>query len=104
MNAMPGSQAGELSRSRIVERIAACWALIKIRQTVLLLATGIAGYLSADPADMSLWKVAIMSLSLFAAISGTTVLNMVIDRDITRGWSEPPGGLCLPGSFPSATI
>ncbi len=97
MNALPGSQAGELSTPRTAEKIAACWVLIKSRQTALLLATGIAGYLSANPADMSLRTIALMILSLFAAISGTTVLNMVIDRDIDArmertAWRPLPAG------------
>ncbi len=97
MNALPGSQVGELTHPRLAERIAAYWVLIKSRQTMLLLATGIAGYLSADPADMSLRTVALMILSLFAAISGTTVLNMVIDRDIDArmertAWRPLPSG------------
>ncbi len=55
--------------------------LIKSAQTSLLLLTGLAGYLSsAHPVD---WKdFSLLTISLFLAISGSTVLNMWYDRDI----------------------
>jgi protoheme IX farnesyltransferase len=57
------------------------WPLIKSSQTGLLLATGIAGYLSA--ATRVGWLTLLgMSLSLFLAISGSTIMNMWYDRDI----------------------
>jgi len=70
------------SQGTLAERAGAYWALIKSRQTLLLLATGVAGYLSARPDAASLQEAALMLLSLFAAISGTTALNMVLDVDI----------------------
>ena len=58
------------------------WPLIKSLQTGLLLATGVAGYLSAvRPAGHWLTIFGLMG-SLFLAISGSTVLNMAYDRDI----------------------
>ena len=58
------------------------WSLIKSLQTGLLLATGVAGYLSAvRPAGHWLTILGLMG-SLFLAISGSTVLNMAYDRDI----------------------
>lgn len=58
------------------------WSLIKSLQTGLLLATGLAGYMSAG-CPVTHWTT-LMSLmvSLFLAISGSTVLNMWYDRDI----------------------
>ena len=56
--------------------------LIKILQTGLLLATGMAGYMSARCPVMHLGAMTQLTLSLFFAISGSTVLNMVYDRDI----------------------
>lgn len=58
------------------------WPLIKGLQTGLLLATGIAGYLSAGcPAGP--WPTVLGMLgSLFLAISGSTMLNMAYDADI----------------------
>ena len=63
-------------------KLGAYWALIKSRQTLLLLATGVAGYLSAHPHAASLQEAGLMLLCLFAAVSGTTAINMVFDRDI----------------------
>jgi protoheme IX farnesyltransferase len=58
------------------------WPLIKSLQTGLLLATGVAGYLSAvRPAGHWLTLLGLAG-SLFLAISGSTVLNMAYDRDI----------------------
>lgn len=73
------------------------WELIKSRQTLLLVATGLTGWLSGWPAagpdgaalapagrptPGSLTEAVLMIVGLFAAISGTTALNMVLDRDI----------------------
>jgi len=63
-------------------RLRAYWTLIKSKQTLLLLATGLAGYLSARPGAGTAIHVLLSALALFAAISGTTALNMVFDRDI----------------------
>jgi heme o synthase len=58
------------------------WPLIKSLQTGLLLATGVAGYLSVvRPAGHWLTLLELAG-SLFLAISGSTVLNMAYDRDI----------------------
>jgi len=57
------------------------WPLIKSLQTGLLLMTGMAGYLSAH-ADIHWNSFLQMILSLFLAISGSTILNMWWDRDI----------------------
>src|SRR5215208_2478740 len=57
------------------------WPLIKSLQTGLLLATGIAGYLSSHP-PFSLSILLGLPASLFLAISGSTIMNMWYDRDI----------------------
>lgn len=57
------------------------WPLIKSSQTGLLLATGIAGYLSAGT-RIGLLTLLGISFSLFLAISGSTIMNMWYDRDI----------------------
>jgi protoheme IX farnesyltransferase len=65
----------------VFERVRLYWPLIKAPQTGLLLATGFAGYLSADtPIGM----VTLLGLggSLLLAISGSTILNMCYDHDI----------------------
>jgi protoheme IX farnesyltransferase len=55
--------------------------LIKTSQTSLLLATGVAGYLSAG-IQVNLMTLLGLTLSLFLSISGSTILNMYYDRDI----------------------
>jgi protoheme IX farnesyltransferase len=57
------------------------WPLIKSLQTGLLLATGIAGYLSSRPPFNILLLLGLAG-SLVLAISGSTIMNMWYDRDI----------------------
>src|SRR5687768_10983885 len=57
------------------------WPLIKSLQTGLLLSTGIAGYLSSRP-PFHLVLLLGLTISLFLAISGGTIMNMWYDRDI----------------------
>jgi protoheme IX farnesyltransferase len=58
------------------------WPLIKSLQTGLLLFTGLAGYMTARCPVLN-WRVMCgLAGSLFLSISGSTVLNMVYDRDI----------------------
>lgn len=90
-----------LPTASLADKLRGYWALIKSRQTLLLLATGVAGYLSARPHSASPAEATWMLLSLFAAVSGTTALNMVLDRDIDarmqRTATRPlPGGLLSP--------
>ena len=65
----------------IARRIRLYWPLIKSTQTGLLLATGIAGFLSAGSA-IKLPTLLNLSITLLLAISGSTILNMWYDRDI----------------------
>ncbi len=58
------------------------WPLIKGLQTGLLLATGLAGYMSARCPVFNLDTIFQLGGSLFLSISGSTVLNMWWDRDI----------------------
>lgn len=58
------------------------WRLIKSLQTGLLLITGVAGFMSARCPVKTWHTLAAMTVTLFLAISGSTVLNMVYDRDI----------------------
>lgn len=58
------------------------WPLIKSLQTFLLLATGLAGYMSARCPIFHFPTLLGLAGSLFFAISGSTVLNMWWDRDI----------------------
>lgn len=65
----------------LVKKIRLYWPLIKSSQTGLLLATGIAGYLSAGTL-ITLPILFGISMSLFLAISGSTIMNMWYDHDI----------------------
>ena len=64
------------------------WSLIKSLQTALLLATGLAGYMSARCPIFNIWTILGVAGSLFLAISGSTVLNMWYDRDIDAKMSR----------------
>ncbi len=67
---------------RAIHALRRYWPLIKSLQTGLLLATGIAGYLSAV-GPSGCWRTLLgMAGSLFLTISGSTVLNMAYDADI----------------------
>jgi len=72
--------------------------LIKSLQTGLLLATGLAGYLSAHAPSATWLALLGVAGSLFLAIGGSTVLNMAYDRDIDARmrrtcWRPLPAGL-----------
>jgi protoheme IX farnesyltransferase len=58
------------------------WTLTKSLQTGLLLTTGLSGYMSARCPVFNLPILLGTAVSLFLAISGSTVLNMWYDRDI----------------------
>jgi protoheme IX farnesyltransferase len=66
----------------VKEKFLLYWSLIKSLQTSLLLATGLAGYMTVR-CPITHWTT-ILSItgSLFLAISGSTVLNMWYDRDL----------------------
>lgn len=64
------------------KQISAYWGLTKPLQTGLLLATGLAGYMSARCPVHHLGTLLGLAGSLFLAIAGSTILNMWWDRDI----------------------
>lgn len=67
---------------RLKIKLGIYWELTKSLQTILLLLTGITGYISSRCPYTS-WETTLgMILSLYLAISGTTVYNMIWDRDI----------------------
>ncbi len=77
------------------------WPLIKSLQTGLLLATGLAGYMSARCPVLHPGTLLGVAGSLFLAISGSTVLNMWHDRDIDARmnrtcWRPLPAGKITP--------
>ena len=65
----------------IANKIHSYVPLIKSLQTGLLLSTGVAGYLSSRP-PFSMPLFFGLMITLFLAISGSTILNMWYDRDI----------------------
>ena len=66
----------------ILSKLRLYWPLIKSLQTGLLLATGLAGYMSARCPVFNIPTLLGLAGSLFLAISGSTILNMWYDRDI----------------------
>ncbi len=66
----------------ILAKLRLYWPLTKSLQTSLLLATGLAGYMSARCPVMHWYHFLGLGVSLFLAIAGSTILNMWYDRDI----------------------
>ncbi|MDO8915280.1 MAG: protoheme IX farnesyltransferase [Coriobacteriia bacterium] len=67
---------------RPVALVGALIALTKQKQTILLLVTGVGAYALTLPGAI-VWPQALLgALSLWLSVSGCTVLNMVLDRDI----------------------
>ena len=66
---------------KLTDKVRLYWPLIKSLQTGLLLSTGVAGYLSSRP-PFNLSILLGLIISLFLAISGSTIMNMWYDRDI----------------------
>ena len=67
--------------NKLTDKVRLYWPLIKSLQTGLLLSTGVAGYLSSRP-PFNLSTLLGLIISLFLAISGSTIMNMWYDRDI----------------------
>lgn len=84
MNRSPQSFGLQQRIQALGQKKAAYWSLIKSKQSFLLLITGWAGFSSAK-CPVTGWALMIAMLSsLLLAICGSTVLNMVIDRDIDK--------------------
>jgi protoheme IX farnesyltransferase len=67
---------------RSVPLAGALLALTKQRQTLLLLVTGVGAYALTLPGAIDWSRLLLGSTALWLAVSGCTVLNMVLDRDI----------------------
>ena len=77
----------------LIEKMQAYWSLIKSKQTFLLVLTGWAGF-GTVACSATKWKTVLpLLISLFLAISGCTVINMVMDRDLIIKWNARKGGL-----------
>jgi len=79
--------------------------LLKSKQTILLIYTAFFVYLITawTSSGISLWTLSWLMVSLFLAVSGSTMLNMYIDRDIDavmeRTKNRPlPSGRILPST------
>lgn len=68
--------------SKLFAKINIYWKLIKSLQTGLLVATGMAGYMTIRCPVFNVPTMIGLLTSLFLSISGSTVLNMWWDRDI----------------------
>lgn len=82
-------------------RIKLYWSLIKSLQTGLLLLTGLVGFVCAGQSLTDWPPLMGLAGSLFLAISGSTVLNMWVDRDIDAlmqrtCWRPLPAGYMHP--------
>ncbi|MBN1249229.1 MAG: protoheme IX farnesyltransferase [Anaerolineae bacterium] len=60
------------------------WPLTKSLQTGLLLSTGLAGTMTARCPVLHPLTLLGLAVTLFMAIAGSTIINMVFDRDIDR--------------------
>lgn len=80
-----------LPRAAWTQRFADFWALIKFKQTALLLVTGFCGYLLGRGWPVPPLEGLGMLAGLFLAISGCTALNMVLDRDIDARMARTAG-------------
>lgn len=82
---------------KVARKLRLYWSLTKSLQAGLLLSTALAGYMSA-PEPLKEWHAWLSLLgSMFCAIAGSTVLNMVYDRDIDAQmvrtcWRPLPSG------------
>jgi len=85
----------------IMSRLRIYRALIKSLQTLLLLITGLSGFMSSLCPWLNFTEILKVAGSMFLAISGSTVLNMWYDRDIDARmkrtcWRPLPAGLIQP--------
>jgi protoheme IX farnesyltransferase len=85
-------------------RLRLYWPLIKSLQTGLLLATGMAGYMSARCPVFNIPTLAALTITLFFSISGSTVLNMWYDRDIDGSMQRTRKRPSASGSVPPREV
>jgi protoheme IX farnesyltransferase len=69
-------------KMKVLQKLRYYFSLIKSLQTLLLVITGLSGYLSSHAQSINWVSMLSIGGSLFLAISGSTVLNMWYDRDI----------------------
>ncbi len=76
---MPGTA---INMKAFLTKLRLYGSLTKSLQTGLLLATGVAGYMTARPTVVPWQDFVGVIVSLYLAIAGSTILNMWYDRDI----------------------
>ena len=69
-------------RRSLQAKLADYWYLIIFRQTALLLITGFCSYALAQGLPLDPLEAVGMAIGLLFSISGCTILNMLLDRDI----------------------
>lgn len=91
-----GGAQGVEAREFVAERVgsvrAGAWiALTKQKQTALLLVTGVGAYALSVPGAISWGRLLLGAAALWLSVSGCTVLNMVLDRDIDAKMARTSG-------------
>ena len=86
------------SHRGVIATIRLYWPLIKSLQTLLLLITGLGGYMSGRRPEAAVLLG--LAGSLFLSIGGCTVLNMVFDRDIDARMERTAGRPLPSGRIP----
>lgn len=85
-------EARELAAERgATARIGALVALTKQKQTMLLLITGVGAYVLTLPGALRWPPLLLGATALWLSVSGCTVLNMVLDRDIDAKMARTAG-------------
>jgi protoheme IX farnesyltransferase len=79
---------GRVAAIPVQDRLRNYWSLVKSLQTALLLAIGVAGFLSVHPSQGMWPTLSGLAGTLALAISGSTVLNMAYDADIDARMSR----------------
>lgn len=88
-------------RPALGAKLRAYWTMIKSLQSGLLLITAVAGYVSGCCLNLTAGSMSAMMGSMWLAVTGSTVFNMIIDRDIdalmnrTVGRPLPAGTVSL---------
>ncbi len=80
-----------LRKAAWTQRLDDFWALIKFKQTALLLVTGFCGYLLGRGWPVPPLQGLGILAGLFLTIGGCTALNMVLDRDIDARMARTAG-------------
>jgi protoheme IX farnesyltransferase len=70
------------AQAQRVSALSSYIALVKPKQTALLVATGIGAYILVAAPSIDWTRLALGAITLGLSVSGCTILNMVLDRDI----------------------